>query len=370
MKVMIVVRWPVGGIRTYIEYLYQSEYLKGNDYILVTPDMGLREYFSGIFSADNFDYIECQESGLDFFKAINSVIKKHNPDVVHSHGSTAGVLTVLSTLFKNIPHVVTMHDVFFEAQYRGLIGKLKKFSLSLMFKKPNIINPCGYEAADNFKSFFTSVPKQRVKPIRNGIDVGKFSKNSIRDLRSEAGLSEDTVLFGFFGRFMSQKGFDLLVKMFSELPEERKNKLHVACFGWGGFIREEQENIESLGLMSNFTFFDHTEDMPAALRGVDIAVMPSRWEACPLLPMEALCSGAVVVASDCVGMHEVCVDTPARMFKSGSHSELSKVLLTAVDDIDDLKLAAKKFSDKAITLYDSKLAAQQVASMYQDLTDG
>ena len=85
------------------------------------------------------------------------------------------------------------------------------------------------------------------------------------------------------------------------------------CFGWGGFIREEQVEIKRRGLENNFHFLPFQENPARAIRGVDVVVMPSLWEACPLLPMEVLVAGVPVIGTDCVGMREVLLDTPARV---------------------------------------------------------
>ncbi len=38
--------------------------------------------------------------------------------------------------------------------------------------------------------------------------------------------------------------------------------------------------------------------------------MPSLWEACGLLAMEALVSGVPLIGTDCIGLREVIRDTP------------------------------------------------------------
>lgn len=52
---------------------------------------------------------------------------------------------------------------------------------------------------------------------------------------------------------MAQKGFGLLVNALERWNESRPHRpLHVCCFGWGGFIREEQADIKRRGLADFF----------------------------------------------------------------------------------------------------------------------
>jgi hypothetical protein len=39
MKVLLVVRWPVGGIRAYIQYIYSQEVFTNCDFTIIAPDL-------------------------------------------------------------------------------------------------------------------------------------------------------------------------------------------------------------------------------------------------------------------------------------------------------------------------------------------
>ena len=366
MKIMLVIRWPVGGIKTYLQYLYQFQILSKHQYIIVAPDLELKAYIASVFSNSQYSFYATEDSSSDLYKVTKKAIILEKPDLVHSHGTTAGIIVSSVLLFSSTPHLLTTHDVFFNSQFKGIKGWLKKQFIKTLLNRADVINPCGYDAANNFTSFFPSISTKKVKPIRNGIDIEKFKNKTVRDLRHETKIDDDVLLLGFFGRFMSQKGFDLLV---GALKKNDKTKVHVACFGWGGFIREEQDKIKTEGLDASFTFFDQTNDMPAALRGVDVAVMPSRWEACPLLPMESLVVGTPVIASDCVGMKEVCNGSPAQVFASGSITALAKTISYVSDNIEAVNEATKDYKHKAVEAFDSENTALNLNQLYLTMTN-
>jgi glycosyltransferase involved in cell wall biosynthesis len=142
-------------------------------------------------------------------------------------------------------------------------------------------------------------------------------------------LPSDKPLIGFFGRFMAQKGFRDVVdamRLVVERVGEAATPL-VVTFGWGAFIREDYQYIEQQGLSSHFKQLPGTDDMPGSLKGVDLVVMPSRWEACGLLAMEALAAGVPIIGTGCVGLDEVLSGTPADKIAPYSPEQLAEAIV-------------------------------------------
>ncbi|TVS19761.1 MAG: glycosyltransferase, partial [Gammaproteobacteria bacterium] len=98
-------------------------------------------------------------------------------------------------------------------------------------------------------------------------------------------------------------------------------------FGWGGFIREDYAYLESLGLNDHFLQLEATNEPGSWMKSVDVVAMPSRWEACGLLGMEALCAGAPIVGTTCIGLREVLAGSPAPMVKPGDVRGFAEALL-------------------------------------------
>src|SRR5690606_26743623 len=96
--------------------------------------------------------------------------------------------------------------------------------------------------------------------IPNGIEVQRFREALRRDMRRELIIGSDVFLIGFFGRFMSQKGFRYLVDAIEILCKdaEVKKKPLVLTFGEGAFIREEKLAIKDRRLEEYFRFMPFT----------------------------------------------------------------------------------------------------------------
>lgn len=368
MRVVVFARHPGGGIRTYFSYVYGNKAQTGNTFSLVTPESKALQTLVAPMKNVEIAAQSSDNLAILLIALIKQVIKVR-PDLVHSHGFTAGLIAALPLWLLRIPHVITTHDVFMPEQFHGWFGKLKKWVMAWLFSLADIVNPVGKDAASNFIDTFPGLNSRgRVKGIRNGVEAECFLLDGFRDLRNEASIPSDALVLGFFGRFMAQKGFGLLVDAVGKLNRESIGRpVHVCCFGWGGFIREEQAEIRSRGLESFFHFFPATDLMAEAIRGVDVVVMPSKWEACPLLPMEVMISGRPLIASNCIGMKEVIADSPAMVFDVGSLDGLLEKIRLFSANQDAFQLESNRFREEAASRFDVSQTSSRLANLFNDV---
>jgi glycosyltransferase involved in cell wall biosynthesis len=262
---------------------------------------------------------------------------------------------------------MTTHEILLNNQFQGFSGFFQKRVIDFGLRLISCTMAVSDDAKNNLKEFFPFFKKgKKLIVIKNGIDVKRFSTSSARNFYQELNLSDNFILFGFFGRFMNAKGFRYLVEAVQELKaQEVVNNIRVIAFGWGGFIREEQEYIRDLGLEDYFLFMPHTDDMPAAIRGVDAVVIPSLWEACPMLPMEVMVSGIPVIASDCIGLREVTAETPALVFQHGNAIELAAVMQRYIDEASQCHEDSLAYSTTAVGRYDVAITASELCAQYR-----
>lgn len=367
MKILAVARHPGGGIRTYFRYVYGNPAMEGTQVSLLAPATdSLDTLLSGVPHIQILDGTPNTTPGL-FIGLLRRLLVRR-PQIVHSHGFTAAILAAVPAWLLAIPHVATTHDVFKAEQFRGRGGQLKRWLIGRLLGLVSVLNPVGDDARANLVQTYPKLDRPgRLVAIRNGIDSAFFLGERSRDLRAEQAIPDDALLFGFFGRFMAQKGFSALVSAVERWNAQNAiPKAHVACFGWGGFIREEQAELQRRGLTEFFHFFPATDDMPAALRGVDAVVMPSRWEACPLLPMESMVAGVPLIGTSCVGMAEVLADTPALVFDTDSVDQLLDRIACFKVDKDRIRMQFRGFSGQAAERFD---VAQTAAALQRLLME-
>lgn len=367
MKVLLVVRWPVGGIRTYLRYVYSQPCFAGLEFIVITPAMDLQPFMATVFVQNQLTYMETSHNNRDMIRAIRAAVRQHRPDMLHSHGFSSALLSEVALIANQVPHLMTAHDVLLPQQFTGWQGRIKHWITARLFARLDAIHTVTKEAEDNFVSFFPALDPAKIHGILHGIDTAFFRDGSAQDLRALHQLPQGRPLIGFFGRFMAQKGFrDLVDAMRLIVQAQRLSPLPlVVTFGWGGFVREDYAYVEARGMKDYFVQLPGTDDMPGALKGVDLVAMPSRWEACGLLAMEALAAGVPIVGTDCVGLNEVLDKTPATRIKPYAPEALADALVDYLQH--SKKQAFLDYQPVACVRFEINRPANGLRQLYQDL---
>ncbi|WP_369601998.1 glycosyltransferase family 4 protein [Hahella sp. SMD15-11] len=370
MNVLLTARWPAGGIRTYFRYVYGRDDFSDIRLTLVAPDFDLSEFLANKLPEGRIRFIPCDNTNQALFRAAREQLRQERWDLIHSHGFSAGILTEWARLgYRNIPHLMTAHDVFLESQFAGWKGRLKKLMSGISFARMDAIHTVTEDAGRNFSEFFPRIPQDRIVPILHGVDTGYFASGTPWDVRSKLGnVLPSNPVVGFFGRFMAQKGFRVLVRavelMNRERPEDQK--VHVLTWGWGGFVREDYAWIHEQGLERYFHQMPHTDDMPSAIASMDAVAMPSRWEACGLLAMEVLAAGVPIVGTNCIGLREVLDGTPATQVPVGDADALAAALDQALTP--EAKARFRDWQAEAVRRFDVTRPARELAELYRRMT--
>ncbi|SFM69838.1 glycosyltransferase family 4 protein [Marinobacter pelagius] len=371
MNILMGALQPGGGIRTFFRYIYGQPDFDRCTFTLVAPDHGLGEYLDEFLPPERIKLIPTQPDSVKYISRIRNIVRKERFDLVHSHGFTAGALTEVAIIGRKIPHLMTGHDMFTDPLFSGARGKLKHFLLAVLLQRITAIHTVTEDAKSNMLEFFPGISEQSIFPILHGIDTEFFGSGESYDLKAQIGLSPDVPLIGFFGRFMSPKGFRSVVEALDYIRRQFGVQAlpHVATFGWGGFIREDYAYLQDLGLADYFHQLPQTNNMPSALRSVDLVVMPSRWEACGLLAMECLTAGVPIIGSDCIGLREVLDGSPAVTVPVGDAEKLGVAILK---DLADLKRRREQFTEYqpiAAERFEVKRPARELLQLYKKINN-
>lgn len=364
-KLLLVIRWPVGGIRTFIRYVYNNFDSQAYNLTIIAPD--LPELRILLADLDNFEVsyipLDRNPSNISFFRIVSKSIITGKFDLVHSHGFTAGIFSILGSVVTHTHHVVTLHEVLNECQFMGIQGCCRKIAMSILLPFIDIIHLVGHDARENLLGnigilkFF----KKKLCVIPNGVQVERYIMNAnTRNFRRELILSEDSFLIGFLGRFMPAKGFKHLVDAIDVLYKEYAlpKKPIVLAFGAGAYIREEKQNIWNKNLNEYFYFMQFAPDVASILRGLDVVAIPSLWETYPLLPIEAMVSGVPVIGTDCIGLREVLANTPAVVVQAKNSRALANALWEEMYNPSQSK--AMLFREEASKRFDVKKQSEEL----------
>ncbi|MEA5598833.1 glycosyltransferase family 1 protein [Rivularia sp. UHCC 0363] len=159
--------------------------------------------------------------------------------------------------------------------------------------------------------------KGNIDVIPCGTDIERFGRVDQKTARTELGVSPETKLVMYVGRFDPRKGIETLVRAVreSELFGSENLKLMI-CGGSrpGQSDGDECDRIKSIVAelgMSQMTQFPgriSQEDLPFYYAAADVCVVPSHYEPFGLVAIEAMATFTPVVASDVGGLQYTVVN--------------------------------------------------------------
>lgn len=368
MKVLMTARFPVGGIRTYLRQVYSQPVFQDCEITLLAPTEDLGDFLAQHIPEQRLSVRNVPDATGQFLRQTRAAIRADNFDLFHSHGLTTGVLGEIARAGTGIPHLMTMHDVFLPTTFNGLGGRIQQVGLNLLMRRCDAIHAVSEDCASNFREYLPLVKEERVHAILNGIDTEAIVNAVPIDAHAQLGLSSDTRLIGFFGRFMAQKGFRSLVDAIGIIVQQADHPpFKVVTFGWGGFIREDFHYLQDKGLGEYFVQQPHTDDQYRWMKAMDCVVMPSRWEACGLVAMEALVAGVVLIGTDCIGLREVLRGSPAVQFNPGDSVALSSAIAVMLGK--RCNRASVQFQEAAAKRFDIRICGNKLRTLYDSLAE-
>ena len=156
---------------------------------------------------------------------------------------------------------------------------------------------------------------ERTSIVPLGFDPALFRPDPVakRRVRAALGLRDTTV--AYFGRLIPEKGVHYLIDALAEL-KDRQWQVMLDEFKeyHHPYVRQIQEQIESVGLRDRIVYFDAKHDeMPEYMNAADIVVVPSvsnpTWkEQYGRVVPEAMACGCLVITSDCGALPELVGD--------------------------------------------------------------
>lgn len=211
MKILMAARWPVGGIRTFLSYVYSQREFEDCRIFLISPGADLAEYLRASIPERRFITTACEASIQGFAFSVRKALKQNHYDILHTHGVTSAMIGQAARVGLDIRHLTTVHDMFLPTTFSGPFGRIKQGVMNLELRGIDAVHAVSADCAENFREYMPMVPTNKVHPILHGIDTQRFANAKPVDIHSKFNLPRDTRLIGFFGRFMAPKGFRTLI---------------------------------------------------------------------------------------------------------------------------------------------------------------
>jgi glycosyltransferase involved in cell wall biosynthesis len=241
---------------------------------------------------------------------IRSILKRENPEIVHTHSSKAGILGRWAAFLAGIPVIIhTIHGFGFHNEQtflkRWLFVTLERFT-SLITTQFIAVS------RDNVRtgSRHGILLEEKTELIRSGIRLSDFSSSKEedgREFRKREKIPLTVPLIGMIGCLKPQKAPLDFVRIAAEVMKGTPDAYFVIA-GDGELKAEVENEIRKRKLGERFLLLGWRRDIPALMRAVDVLVLPSLWEGLPRVIPEAMASGKPVVVTAIDGATDIVRD--------------------------------------------------------------
>ncbi|MCF2147311.1 glycosyltransferase [Desmonostoc muscorum LEGE 12446] len=270
-----------------------------------------------------------------FFWHLVQHLQRINPDVLHGYGGTPNLLTIfLKPFFPSTAIVWGLRNSNSDSNFFDWLGRFIFQLECLLSHFSNLIIVNSYAGRTYYLAY--KFPANKMMVISNGIDIELFQPDleARKKVRSQWGISEDTILIGLVGRLDLRKDHPTFLKAAALLCEDSQN-VYFVCVGSGSehYTRELHELTYQLGISEKVIWEKARADMPAIYNALDIAASSSYTEGFPNVIGEAMACGVPCVVTD-VGDSALIVGNPDVVVPPKNPEALKIALKTLIENFN------------------------------------
>jgi glycosyltransferase involved in cell wall biosynthesis len=238
---------------------------------------------------------------LGFFGRLFGHLKRIQPDVLHGYLGESNIVTMfLKPLFPSTRIIWGIRGSNTPSDRYGWLGSILSQLERLLSSFTDLIVVNSHTGkADYVNQGFAS---DKMVVISNGIDTERFVPDSEAGakVRSEWGISENTILIGLVGRLSPMKDHHTFLKAATLLSKVRED-VRFVCVGVGeeNYAKELYQLTDDLGIAEKIIWAGGRSDMPAVFNALNIACSSSSdGEGFPNVVGEAMACGVPCVVTD------------------------------------------------------------------------
>ncbi|MBA3442751.1 MAG: glycosyltransferase [Pyrinomonadaceae bacterium] len=237
---------------------------------------------------------------LPFVYRLWSEARKHNPQIVHGYIGEANVFSLLAGRLAGAKVVWGVRASNMDLSRYNWLFTLT-FRLECFFSRFAdliIVNSTAGRAYHLAHGF----PADKMVVIHNGIDTERFKpdREAGAKVRTEWGVSKDTILIGLIGRLDPMKDHPTFLRAAALMCEDRRD-VRFVCVGNGqeDYVRQMQQLTRKLGVFEKVIWTGVRADMSAVYGALDIASSSSSYgEGFSNVIGEAMACGVPCVVTD------------------------------------------------------------------------
>jgi L-malate glycosyltransferase len=252
--------------------------------------------------------------------ALYRLLRAERPHVLHTHRWGTLFEGLVAARMAGVPFVVHGEHGTMETRPRNL--RPQRWA----WNRADAVLSVSSRLAERL-SREVSFPPERIRTIRNGLDVGRFVAADAAVGRSRLNIGPDDLVIGTVGRLVPVKAQHVLIDALAILREQ--GLAFKAVLVGGGPLRGELEaQGRARGLADCLHFTGTQPEVEHLVAAFDIFVLSSSSEGLSNVIQEAMAARRPVVATAVGGSDElVCHDETGLLVPPGSPTELASAIL-------------------------------------------
>ncbi len=315
------------------------------------------EVISGInIIRENFAFrISRAHYSLLLIKKFINIAPKYDVILINSPFSNMLPIALLAKIFKKRLLIFHQGDLILPpGKVNKLIEKIFDFSALISFCLADKLSTYTQDYA--YSSRVMKPYLDKFSPLLLPLNIKAESKNFNPRLNKLTALKKNhQVIFGFAGRFVEEKGFDILLEAIPQVVKKNpkaifvfagETNIHYEDFYQKNLdeIKKLQKHLVFLGLLNDF-------DLAYFYQIIDFIILPSRSDCFPLVQAEAMICGTPAIVSDIPGARFLVKNSHfGLLFKKEDPEDLASKIIKAAEHKD----AFLKNRQKVLKILDAK----------------
>lgn len=309
---------------------------------------------------------DCSYASQDV-KALQALIRRVKPDLVHTHGALSGRIAAKRC---HVPVVYSRHSAFpVPAKLKYPPGRWVNKLLNEHYADHIIaVSPA---TRDNLTE--GGISPKKITVVMNGVaPVSPISDGEKAALRRSLGLEPDVFTFGILARIEDYKGHLYLVYAAKLLKDRGYSNFRILVAGTGAFEEEVTRAVTEMGVEDVVQMLGFRSDAAALLNILDVQLNASYGtEATSMALLEGMSLGLPTIASDYGGNPFVITSGQnGLLFPSRDSAALADAMAELMDHPEEVAIMREKALETYQSRFTGEVFARNTEQIYENVLKG
>ncbi len=309
---------------------------------------------------------DCSYASQDV-KALQALIRRVKPDLVHTHGALSGRIAAKRC---HVPVVYSRHSAFpVPAKLKYPPGRWVNKLLNEHYADHIIaVSPA---TRDNLTE--GGISPKKITVVMNGVaPVSPISDEEKAALRRSLGLEPDVFTFGILARIEDYKGHLYLVYAAKLLKDRGYSNFRILVAGTGAFEEEVTRAVTEMGVEDVVQMLGFRSDAAALLNILDVQLNASYGtEATSMALLEGMSLGLPTIASDYGGNPFVITSGQnGLLFPSKDSAALADAMAELMDHPEEVSIMREKALETYQSRFTGEVFARNTEQIYENVLKG